>query len=105
MTLLFDENLSFRLAAQLADVYPDSLHVRDVGLVGRPDEEMWQYAARESCAIVTKDIDFYQRVAWCATEDNLGTRWQYNHPRHSRRAPLSVPIYPALYRRIGRSVS
>lgn len=60
MTLLFDENLSFRLAAQLADVYPDSLHVRDVGLVGRPDEEIWQYAARESCAIVTKDIDFYQ---------------------------------------------
>lgn len=61
MTLLFDENLSFRLVEQLADVYPHSLHVRDVGLTGRTDEEIWRYAARESCAIVTKDIDFYQR--------------------------------------------
>ncbi len=31
MILLFDENLSFRLVEQLADVYPHSLHVRDVG--------------------------------------------------------------------------
>ncbi|MGH8574341.1 MAG: DUF5615 family PIN-like protein [Gammaproteobacteria bacterium] len=31
MRLLFDENLSFRLVRELADVYPDSVHVRDVG--------------------------------------------------------------------------
>lgn len=61
MTLLFDENLSFRLVKQLADVYPNSLHVRDVGLTGQQDEEIWRYAAQEHCAIVTKDIDFYQR--------------------------------------------
>ena len=61
MTLLFDENLSFRLVEQLADVYPRSLHVREVGLTGQPDEEIWRYAAREHCAMVTKDIDFYQR--------------------------------------------
>ncbi|WP_207711814.1 DUF5615 family PIN-like protein [Sulfobacillus harzensis] len=58
---MFDENLSFRLVEQLADVYPHSLHVRDVGLTGRPDEEIWRYAVRQNCAIVTKDIDFYQR--------------------------------------------
>ncbi len=37
------------------------IHVRDVGLTGRPDEEIWRYAVRKHCAIVTKDIDFYQR--------------------------------------------
>ena len=61
MTLLFDENLSFRLVGQLSDLYPNSLHVRDVGLTGRPDEDIWWYAARRHCAIVTKDVDFYQR--------------------------------------------
>ena len=61
MTLLFDETPSFHLVEQLADVYPHSLHVRDVGLTGQPDEELWRYAVRKHCAIVTKDIDFYQR--------------------------------------------
>ena len=45
----------------MADLYPHSLHVGDVGLTGRSDEEIWRYAARELCVIVTKDIDFYQR--------------------------------------------
>ena len=30
--LLFDENLPPGLVADLADVYPDSVHVRDIGL-------------------------------------------------------------------------
>ncbi len=38
MTLLFDENLSFRLVEQLLDLYPNSLHVRNARLTGRPDE-------------------------------------------------------------------
>ncbi len=32
MKLLFDENMSPRLVAGLADVFPGSVHVRDVGL-------------------------------------------------------------------------
>lgn len=32
MKLLFDQNLSPRLPRLLADIYPDSVHVRDVGL-------------------------------------------------------------------------
>jgi predicted nuclease of predicted toxin-antitoxin system len=35
--LLFDENLSYKLAHRLADVFPDSLHVRDVGLESADD--------------------------------------------------------------------
>jgi hypothetical protein len=37
MKLLFDENLSFRLVTALADIYPDSSHVREVGLLGADD--------------------------------------------------------------------
>jgi len=37
MKLLFDENLSFRLVASLADIFPESRHVRDAGLLGADD--------------------------------------------------------------------
>jgi predicted nuclease of predicted toxin-antitoxin system len=32
MKLLFDQNLSPRLTSMLQDIYPESLHVRNVGL-------------------------------------------------------------------------
>jgi predicted nuclease of predicted toxin-antitoxin system len=32
MKLLFDENLSPKLPNRLSDIFPDSLHVRDVGM-------------------------------------------------------------------------
>ena len=61
MKLLFDENLSFRLAVALKDLYPDSSHVRDVKLLGAPDEQIWNYARDEDFILVSKDTDFYQR--------------------------------------------
>lgn len=61
MRLLFDENLSYRLVSLLDDVYPDSVHVRDVGLVGSSDERVWAYAREHGLVIVSKDVDFYQR--------------------------------------------
>jgi predicted nuclease of predicted toxin-antitoxin system len=59
--LLFDENLSFRLARELADVYPGSSHVRDVGLLGAEDPRIWEHTAEHDFMIVSKDTDFYQR--------------------------------------------
>jgi len=61
MKLLFDENLSFRLVAALADIYPDSKHIRDVGLLGAGDLRVWDYAAEHGFLIVSKDTDFYER--------------------------------------------
>lgn len=61
MSLLFDENLSFRLVRELADVYPDSVHVRDIGLLGAADQAVWAYAAQEGVLLTSKDTDFYQR--------------------------------------------
>ena len=65
MRRLFDENLSFRLARALADAYPGSEHVRDVGLRGAEDAQVWEHAAREGFVIVSKDADFFQRSAVC----------------------------------------
>jgi predicted nuclease of predicted toxin-antitoxin system len=36
--LLFDEHLSARLCTMLADLYPSSLHVEQIGLAGASDE-------------------------------------------------------------------
>jgi predicted nuclease of predicted toxin-antitoxin system len=53
--LLFDQNLSFRLVDRLRDVYPESEHVRFVGLASADDVEVWNYAARNRMLIVSKD--------------------------------------------------
>ena len=61
MRFLFDQNLSPRLRHLLADLYPGSIHVRDVGLQSSDDEALWNYAAQNGLTIVTKDSDFHQR--------------------------------------------
>jgi predicted nuclease of predicted toxin-antitoxin system len=59
--LLFDENLAPRLATALSDLYPGSIHLRDCGLRGASDMEVWQYAKENSFVIVSKDSDFARR--------------------------------------------
>ena len=61
MKLLFDQNLSPRLVRLLADIYPDSTHVRDVGLRDADDATIWDYAGVNDYTIVSKDSDFQQR--------------------------------------------
>lgn len=61
MKLLFDENLSYRLVSIVRDEYPDSRHVRDVGLRGAADERIWTHARSDRLVIVSKDTDFRER--------------------------------------------
>src|ERR1700677_2787988 len=61
MKLLFDENLSPKLPRLLAALFPDSSHVRDCGLRGLPDEDVWEYARSNGFIIISKDSDFQQR--------------------------------------------
>jgi len=44
----------------LADIYAESVHVREVGLRDSDDSVIWQYAKAEGYAIVSKDSDFQQ---------------------------------------------
>jgi predicted nuclease of predicted toxin-antitoxin system len=59
--LLFDQNLSPRLPDRLQDIFPDSLHVRDVSLSEAEDDEVWRFAKLNGFAIVSKNTDFQQR--------------------------------------------
>ena len=83
MKLLFDQNLSPHLVAQLADVFAGSPHVRQAGLDRADDDAIWRFAKEGGFAIVTKDSDFQERsqiaggaprVVWirrgnCSTRD------------------------------------
>ena len=60
MKLLIDENLAPRLAESLSDLYPDSKHVRDVGLERASDQAVWEYARTHGFTILSKDSDFHQ---------------------------------------------
>ena len=61
MKLLFDQNLSPRLPALLADIYPDSAHVIPLRLDEAEDLEIWDYAREHCFVIVSKDADFQVR--------------------------------------------
>ena len=61
MKLLFDENLSPRLADILEGDYPGSAHVRNIGLRSATDARIWDHARGNGFTIVSKDDDFRQR--------------------------------------------
>jgi predicted nuclease of predicted toxin-antitoxin system len=58
--LLFDENLAETLVSALADLFPQSLHIRSLGHAGAPDAVVWELARQHGCVLVTRDEDFLQ---------------------------------------------
>ncbi len=61
MKLLLDQNLSQRLLPVLKNCFPGSKHVKDFGLTGDDDENIWQFAKNSGFVLVSKDADFYYR--------------------------------------------
>ena len=62
MKLLFDENLSPKLPRLVAASFPESQHVRDTGLTGLGDDNIWTFAKSNGFVVISKDKDFYQRA-------------------------------------------
>ncbi|TAE87735.1 MAG: hypothetical protein EAZ81_13800 [Verrucomicrobia bacterium] len=58
MKLLFDQNLSHRLISLLDDLFPNSQHVRGLGLAEADDLTIWNYAKDHDLVIVTQDSDY-----------------------------------------------
>lgn len=52
MKLLFDQNLSPRLPRLLQDLYPESAHIRDLGMRDVTDTQIWEYARANGFVIV-----------------------------------------------------
>lgn len=63
MKLLFDQNLSFKLCQTVADLFPDSTHVRLLGLSEVGDQAIWDRAKANGFAIVSQDADFAEMAA------------------------------------------
>ncbi|MEM7759923.1 MAG: DUF5615 family PIN-like protein [Cyanobacteria bacterium P01_A01_bin.40] len=59
MKLLFDENLSPKLPNRLNELFPNSLHVREVGMKATTDSVVWDYAKANDFMIVSKDADMH----------------------------------------------
>ncbi len=59
MKLLFDENLSPKLPRLLDDLYPEPVHVRDVGMKATDDPIVWDYAKDNDFMIVSKNADMH----------------------------------------------
>ena len=73
--LLLDENLSYRLVAQLDSAFPGTRHIDSVGLHAQADGKIWEFARDNDFTIVSKDNDFRQlsflhgappKVVWLA---------------------------------------
>jgi predicted nuclease of predicted toxin-antitoxin system len=58
--LLFDQNLSRLLVEHLRDVFPESVHVAELGFESETDFGIWQYAKAHDYIVVSKDSDFRQ---------------------------------------------
>lgn len=55
--LLLDHNVSWRLVSRLADVFPESVAVSQVGLERADDMDIWRYAEEHDLIVVAKDSD------------------------------------------------
>jgi predicted nuclease of predicted toxin-antitoxin system len=59
MKLLLDANLSWRLMPLLSEHFGECIHINKTGLPQpASDGEVWDYAEKNDCVIVTQDSDF-----------------------------------------------
>lgn len=58
MPLLFDQNISYRILKEVSADFPKCKQVREVGLEGKTDREIWNWAKQNGFTIVTFDSDF-----------------------------------------------
>ena len=63
MKLLFDQNLSFRLAGTLSDAFAGSSQAKVLGMDKADDAALWNLARQHGFTLVTKDADFAERSA------------------------------------------
>ena len=61
--LLLDENTSPRIVASLWELRVDAVHIRDRGLLGAADHELWRFANQETRTIVTINGRDFLRLA------------------------------------------
>lgn len=66
MKFLVDENMPRSLLKEMATLNFDAQDVRDVGLLGHPDDEVFEFAAASDAIIITRDHGFTYQRNWPA---------------------------------------
>ncbi len=56
--LLFDQNISYKVAKKIQHVFQGSKHLSDLRLEGLRDIDIWNFAKNNNYCIVTFDFDF-----------------------------------------------
>jgi predicted nuclease of predicted toxin-antitoxin system len=56
--LLFDQNISFKVAKKIQNLFPEAKHLSDLKLHEAKDIEIWEFAKNNNYCIVTFDFDF-----------------------------------------------
>lgn len=103
MKLLFDENLSPKLPNRLSDLFPNSLHVRDVGMKATIDPIVWNYEKDNDLMIVSKDADMHARslvfgnppkVIWIRLGNDapMGLNLFNNRRKNTRERCITTPM-------------
>jgi predicted nuclease of predicted toxin-antitoxin system len=82
VNLLFDENLSRKLVVRLADLYPGSAHVAELGLLEFPDRAIWDFAKARNFIIATANSDFYNLAASSGPPPKVIGLRRWGHPTH-----------------------
>jgi predicted nuclease of predicted toxin-antitoxin system len=59
VSLLFDQNISFRIISKIKSNFPEAKQVRQLGIENYSDVEIWKYAKENKFTIVTFDADFF----------------------------------------------
>lgn len=80
MKLLFDENLSRKLVTRLADLYPGSAQVTELGLAQSPDPFVFDYARHLGFIIVTTGADFFELVTMFGPPPKVIWLRRWRHP-------------------------
>ena len=77
MKLLVDQNLSRKLPAAVADLYPGSMHVRDLKMARAADTDIWDYA-KENGFIIRHQYLVLSTVSRFRTscEGHLDSDWK-----------------------------
>lgn len=60
MSLLFDQNISFRIVKKIQQIFPNSKQIKELGLENYSDNEIWKFAKNKGYTIVTFDGDFFE---------------------------------------------
>ena len=59
LKLLFDSNLSLKLASAIQPYFPDSKYLADLKISHFADKEIWDFAKENQYSIIIRDKDFY----------------------------------------------